>query len=418
MPRASTAKKGNKGKKSLKQMQEQALITTRDNLLAQTSACGDVKPKLLTREDLSQPVSGEEEGLFHSEFIGESLRKHLVNFDQEIFIQRTMNSFAVLDKAYLEDRNIVKPVVPKFYARYDKKDKEVYALVGFATPLLDGARRASRAMAGYTPLYMDESNPDLWQMDTELVVAAVKTPFTDDLSFFGCEMPCVIFTSAADEYVVYVAQTPDPNYKMFWEATRAVWAVEAFRGKEEPLEPWEDVDLASPRPWWMNKWAMTLLRLEHHLPPDIPEDPPRRAMLGACRHARQAVRRAPKTKDEWLAIPLDKCDEGDDEWNDSYAASIYDNVECGLPTSSSWDPATKKSTTPQGTEPHPYPNEIERLKERERIYALKLAKESQLRSGVSTVAGLRRPRDFTPAPTVGSPSQSPAPQAAPQDVEM
>jgi hypothetical protein len=103
-----------------------------------------------------------------------------------VFYQRTMNSFAVLE--WTDDPQIAAvPVIPGFHKRDDEDDESKYYLVGFATPLTDGARRASRAVAGFTPLYQNKSHPDLWQMQTRVVVAKVKTPYMGKISFFGCE---------------------------------------------------------------------------------------------------------------------------------------------------------------------------------------------------------------------------------------
>lgn len=97
-----------------------------------------------------------------------------------------MNSFAVLDRRYMRD-GYIKPVVPTFCHRDDEEDGNTYALVGFSSPLMDGPRRASRAIAGYTPLYADESHPDLWQMEVEPLAVSVGTPFMGSASFFGCK---------------------------------------------------------------------------------------------------------------------------------------------------------------------------------------------------------------------------------------
>jgi hypothetical protein len=161
----------------------------------------------------------------------------------------------------------------------------------------------------------------------------------------------------------------------------AVWAVEHALGNAEMLKPWVDVDLAAPRPWYFSNWAMRVLRYEFGKPPTHPNDPPRRAMLGACRRAtRAADRRAPKTEEEWLAIPLEKCDSGDDEEGDSDAGSINDDVERGLPMSSHWDPDTKKSTTPRGDLPHPYPAVIEAELARNRNYERRRASGAERES--------------------------------------
>ena len=69
----------------------------------------------------------------------------------------------------------------------EEGEEEKYYLVGFATPLTDGARRAARALAGYTPLYKSRSHPDLWQMQTKVVGAWVGGPYMGCVEFFGCE---------------------------------------------------------------------------------------------------------------------------------------------------------------------------------------------------------------------------------------
>ncbi|KAG9079047.1 hypothetical protein FRC06_007984 [Ceratobasidium sp. 370] len=104
-------------------------------------------------------------------------------------------------------------------------------------------------------------------------------------------------------------------------------------------------------------------------------------MLGACRRVGPvSQRRAPKTEAEWLAIPEEQCDSGDDEEGDSDAGSINDDVERGLPTSAHWDPETKKSTTPRGDVPHPYPEVVERELERNRKYDELVVARSQGRT--------------------------------------
>jgi hypothetical protein len=228
-------------------------------------------------------------------------------------------------------------------------------------------------------------------------------------------------------------QNPDSRYKPFWNATLAVWAVEHALGNTEMLRPWVDVDLAAPRPWYFSNWAMRVLRYEHGLPPTHPNDPPRRAMLGACRRTGQAAdRRAPKTEEEWLAISLDKCDIGDDEEGDSDAGSINDDVERGLPTSSHWDPDTRKSTTPRGNVPHPHPAIVQAELERNRRYEERIAREGRQggQAGQSTtdarpVGGsaaaegrrMRRRRSNV-GTTTGPASHSALPAGPPQDVEM
>ncbi|KAG8722121.1 hypothetical protein FRC08_006890 [Ceratobasidium sp. 394] len=279
------------------------------------------------------------------------------------FYQRVVNSWSLVEEG--TDRL----VIPDFAQRNDSNDNRVYQLFGFVNPLNDGARRGSRSLSGFTPLYKRRSHENLWQMQTRLMVVAVKTPYMGHLEFYGCTVPCVIFPSAILPQVVYGVQNPDPNFVPFWKAAVARWAVEEALGNEVGLRPWRDVELAGPRPWYFNAWAMRVLRLEHGLPPTHPDDSPRPAMLGACRRSGPvAQRRAPTTEAEWLAIPTEQCDSGDDEEGDSDAGSINDDVARGLPTSAHWDPETKKSTTPRGTVPHPHPDVVARELERNKRF--------------------------------------------------
>ncbi|EUC61788.1 hypothetical protein RSOL_406760, partial [Rhizoctonia solani AG-3 Rhs1AP] len=363
MPRRTAAQKRMEERAAAEKREKlNALVKKRDQLLGTIRELGDQILLVLSLCDVPTPET-DPWFRFDCEILADKVVVQLEKNEQELFIQRTMNSFALLDKEYLVNPEIVKPVVPTFHQRDDEEDQDMYALVGFAYPIMDGARRVSRALAGYTPLYEDESHPDLWQMKPKVLAVAVGTPFMGDILFCGCQIPCVLFPSVLDDYTVYAVQNPDAMYKPYWDATRVVWEVEAFQGNEEPLQEWVDVDLTEPRPWWMTKWAMTVMRLEHKLPPVVPGDPKRLAMLGFCRIT-TTKRRAPATEAEWLAIPESQSQEGDDEWGESDAESIFDNAERGLPTSSSWDPATKKSSTPQGKIRHKYPSVVRQNIER------------------------------------------------------
>ena len=94
-----------------------------------------------------------------------------------------MNSF-FLSEDIPEDGKCVL-VTPTFVTDEDDANLKYY-LVGFATPLTDGARRAARALAGYTPLYKTRSHPDLWQMPTKVVGAWVGGPSMGHVDFYGC----------------------------------------------------------------------------------------------------------------------------------------------------------------------------------------------------------------------------------------
>ncbi|KAG8779358.1 hypothetical protein FRC12_024344 [Ceratobasidium sp. 428] len=266
--------------------------------------------------------------------------------------QRAMNSWALRE---VGTKQLVVPELPG--------DQAVeYELVGFASPISDGSRRVSRVLAGLTPLYKGESHGDLWQMPTTLMKTRVREPRMGTIHFYGCQIPCILFPSALAENVEYAVQCPDTAYEPFQSAMLARWDVYLAEGRAQlALKPWKDIDLAAPRPWWCNKWAMTIMRLEQNIPPN-PDDPKRRAALGLCRTARRiADRRAPTNEREWLAIDEELFMSGDDEAGDSDAGSIIDDTESGVPTSSSWDRVTKKSTTPQGSEPHPHMEVIQSL---------------------------------------------------------
>ncbi|KAG8722122.1 hypothetical protein FRC08_006891 [Ceratobasidium sp. 394] len=267
--------------------------------------------------------------------------------------QRTANNWALLDPA------TGKMVIPEFKSRNDPQDENVYVIVGYMTPMNDGSRRASRGISGHTPLYKTQSHENLWQMKTKVLKDEVLTPRAGHAFFFGNKIPCVIFPSANNTEVEYIAQTPDRHFRPYWRAATERWALAHARGEEQELPVWRDVDLTKPRPWYLNKWAMTVMRLEQGLPPTHPDDPERPAMLGLCRLKKRARdRRAPTTEAEWSAIPVEDCDPGDDTAGASDAGSINDDVERGLPTCHDWDPATKKSRSGRGNEPHPYPEVV------------------------------------------------------------
>ena len=185
----------------------------------------------------------------------------------------------------------------------------------------------------------------------------------------------MIFSSLKNASIEYAVQSPDPQYKPFWDAAIAAWAVEHEQGHVDALVPWKDVKLEEPRPWWMPVWSMRVLRLEFGLPPDHPDDPKRRAMLGGCRFGKKGNRRAPTTAAEWAAIPESKSSPGDDEAGLSDAGSINDDVERGLPTSSHWDKVTKKSTTPRGKVRHPHMDVVEAQLSRNQEYDARVALE-------------------------------------------
>ncbi|KAG8722111.1 hypothetical protein FRC08_006880 [Ceratobasidium sp. 394] len=270
------------------------------------------EPDFRTMKDLRPPLD-------EREYRWDRRTWHLEEGD---VCQRTLNSWA------LQDVETGRMVIPAFAPRDDVNDDKVYRIFGWASPLNDGSRRASRAISGFTPVYKPRTNPKVWQMKTTLLTALVKTPYMGEISFFGCRVPCVIFRSATFGDVEYGVQNPDPNFRPYWEATRAIWAVEHALGTAEELREWHNVDLAGPRPWYMNKWATAALRLEYALPPDHPDDPERPAMLGRCRHAGPlAQRRAPTTEVEWAAISPSLCEPVDDEEGHSDAVSVDDDAD-------------------------------------------------------------------------------------------
>ncbi|QRV83724.1 hypothetical protein RhiJN_11740 [Ceratobasidium sp. AG-Ba] len=185
-------------------------------------------------------------------------------------------------------------------------------------------------------LYASNAYKDLWQLDTKFLVARVKSPRVDQFPFYGCLLNNTVFPSTDDENVFYVVQNPDRSYAPYWEYALALWELKAAQGTGQPLVRWVDIDFSKPRPWFCNKWAFTIMRLEAGLPTDIPGDPMKLAMLGACRDP--PYNRAPVSEEEWAKLPGAV---GDDEANMSDAVSLPDDIEDGRPTSSTWDPATR-----------------------------------------------------------------------------
>ncbi|QRW03493.1 hypothetical protein RhiLY_02492 [Ceratobasidium sp. AG-Ba] len=146
--------------------------------------------------------------------------------------------------------------------------------------------------------------------------------------------PCRKLTRTYSGHVP--SRNPDRSYAPYWEYALALWELKAAQGTGQPLVRWVDIDFSKPRPWFCNKWAFTIMRLEAGLPTDIPGDPMKLAMLGACRDP--PYNRAPVSEEEWAKLPGAV---GDDEANMSDAVSLPDDIEDGRPTSSTWDPATR-----------------------------------------------------------------------------
>ncbi|KDN36679.1 hypothetical protein RSAG8_10677, partial [Rhizoctonia solani AG-8 WAC10335] len=100
----------------------------------------------------------------------------------------------------------------------------------------------------------------------------------------------------------------------------------------------------------------------------------------------------------------------DDEAGESDAGSINDDVERGLPTSSHWDPGTKKSTTPRGSEPHPHMDVVEAELKRNQEYDARLSQE-HLVPGMSTAPtcnGQSSAHDTSPVRPVSDIEMAPA----------
>ncbi|QRW09522.1 hypothetical protein RhiLY_08521 [Ceratobasidium sp. AG-Ba] len=254
------------------------------------------------------------------------------------------------------------PVVPALRKPGVQHDKAVYSLYGVMNPGNDGARRLTYTYTGYTPL-RKPSDPQLWQLQTKLMVARVSTPFRGHFSFRGCQLPATIFPSAVHEDYYYAVQNPDKNYRAYADLMVAMWKVHAAKGHCVALEEWEDVDVGKPRLWFMNKWATGLMRMERGLPRDHPDDPQRLAMLGECRLPPH--NRAPTTEEEWAILASEV---GDDECDGTDAGSLVDDYENPRPCSWSWNPETGRSTEPQGNEPHPFPEVIAAQRERNRLW--------------------------------------------------
>ncbi|QRV83698.1 hypothetical protein RhiJN_11714 [Ceratobasidium sp. AG-Ba] len=219
----------------------------------------------------------------------------------------------------------------------------------------------------------------------------------------------VVFPSADGDNALYVGQNPDKAYLPFFEHAQAVWALKKAQGVEvEELHTWVDINISKLRPWFCNKWVFKVMQLECGLPKRIKGDPDCLAMLGECRFATGAARRAPLTEEEWAALDSQL---GDDEADDKDAMSIVDDVESGLPTSSSWGPATRMSTTPQGQEPHPRPDIVERLLKHREEHLRRLAAASEQQEGPDVTGQPEGQSRTSPAPSsrATTPASPPGP---------
>ncbi|QRV74583.1 hypothetical protein RhiJN_02598 [Ceratobasidium sp. AG-Ba] len=216
-------------------------------------------------------------------------------------------------------------VAPEFWVPAKGEDVHEYDLYAVMHSGNDPCRKLTRTYSGHVPL-KSNAYKDLWQLDTKFLVARVKSPRVDQFPFYGCLLNNTVFPSTDDENVFYVVQNPDRSYAPYWEYALALWELKAAQGTGQPLVRWVDIDFSKPRPWFCNKWAFTIMRLEAGLPTDIPGDPMKLAMLGACRDP--PYNRAPVSEEEWAKLPGAV---GDDEANMSDAVSLPDDIEDGRP---------------------------------------------------------------------------------------
>ncbi|KAG9080142.1 hypothetical protein FRC06_007035 [Ceratobasidium sp. 370] len=317
------------------------LAETADQLRKRFGMRCDQNPGVVSRDDIWPPRDAKDVEFRTERFDPDAFPTRSENYYRQDVFQRTANSFAFLQPG--TDRMVIPTPVAVGTA-----DTNRYDMVAFVSPLTDGTRRATRYLSGYTPFYAEHTHPDVWQASTVFLRDCVGTPRAGDAVFFGIRIPCVVARSI-DGTCEYVLQNPDSEFKGLWQIAVADWAVLSAKGKTNALRAWHDPVIEDPRPWWANKWAFTMLRLEHGHPPDHPHDPPRRAMLGACRRdPDEDTRRAPMTHAEWERVPIEDCDSGDDEEGSSDAGSIINNPDCGVPTASDWDPRTRRSRSGPG----------------------------------------------------------------------
>ncbi|EUC61787.1 hypothetical protein RSOL_406350, partial [Rhizoctonia solani AG-3 Rhs1AP] len=242
----------------------------------------------------------------------------------DIFL-RTANHFSFVKRGTLK------------MIKWDGKRKVAGGLdmIAHVSPLSGGVRKLSRSLAGYTPLYREESNPDVWKMSGVSVRVQVRGPLRREQQNIGGQPIDGVWVDDENEEYSYLLQHPDTSYKEFYRSTVTKWN-QRVKATSTQLIHFNSVDLEKPCPKWMSLWAMRMLRLEHKLPRDVPGDE------GSDEQDTPPTPGTPRlpAPDEHGTLAEDD----DQRSNCSDAESLRDSDPANvLPNSTTWNWATKSS---------------------------------------------------------------------------
>ncbi|KAG9099863.1 hypothetical protein FS749_000185 [Ceratobasidium sp. UAMH 11750] len=140
-------------------------------------------------------------------------------------------------------------------------------LVGWATSLHTGARRAHRAVSGYHPTaaFRSGSMTDAWKMESVLVRDKIRILTMKPKDVWGLEVTGS-WAVTMDGKRHYLLQNAHPDFQRHFDRAREA---------RPAILPWQDIDIRAARPCDFNKWAMGMLRLEEGVQAVLPNDPPR-----------------------------------------------------------------------------------------------------------------------------------------------
>ncbi|KAG9098222.1 hypothetical protein FS749_004345 [Ceratobasidium sp. UAMH 11750] len=208
-------------------------------------------------------------------------------------------------------------------------------LVGWATSLHTGVRRAHRAVSGYHPTaaVRGDKTPDPWKMESVLVREKIRVLTMTSRDVWGMEVQGS-WAVTMDGKRRYLLQNAHPDFQRHFDCAREA---------RPAILPWQDIDIRAARPRDFNKWAMGMLRLEEGVRAVLPSDPRRgpdlRTPEDRQRDREELLAERGEgnleggTQDESaLDITLERCGEG----GETDASSVTTNDDRELPTGLHW----------------------------------------------------------------------------------
>ncbi|KAG9076586.1 hypothetical protein FRC06_009426 [Ceratobasidium sp. 370] len=224
---------------------------------------------------------------------------------------------------------------------------DMIALVG---PVSGGVRKAARSLAGFTPLYAADTNPDVWELRYQVARVPVIWPLHRETNVILGHGFDGVWIEAEGKRASYYLQHADPTYSTTWRTMVTHWARRVQRNQPpERLIAFRPVELDKPRPPWMELWVIQMLRLENGYPRDVPGDAepePSAPAPGGILNDTFDHGNSPEG-DVGADVGADMAGNAGSEADDdtaSDAGSILDSANPdGLPNSHTWDRVTRTS---------------------------------------------------------------------------